>query len=77
MGSNIIEINSISGEAVVNRPVYVGPGYPLLPDFDDLQLETSSSDGQDMAVLQDLVAQTMPDVSMKEPIIISSIGSKR
>lgn len=29
----------MEGSAVINRPVYVGDGYPLLPDFADLNSE--------------------------------------
>lgn len=36
MGTYILEINNKFGMAVVNRPIYVGPGFPLIPDFRDL-----------------------------------------
>ena len=35
-GVYILEVNNIGGSAAINRPVYVGVGYPLLPDFQDL-----------------------------------------
>lgn len=35
-GTYIIEINNANGSAVINIPVYVSTGIPLLPDFFDL-----------------------------------------
>lgn len=35
-GVYILEVNNMGGSAAINRPVYVGNGYPLLPDFQDL-----------------------------------------
>lgn len=31
-GTHVIEINEVSGSAIVNQPVYVGTCLPLLPD---------------------------------------------
>ena len=36
-GIHIIEINYMSGAAIINRPIYVGEGFPLLPDYKDLR----------------------------------------
>jgi uncharacterized protein YkwD len=36
-GTYILEINSESGSAVFNAPVYIGEGVPLVPDFFDMQ----------------------------------------
>jgi len=43
IGTYILEINSQSGSAVVNTPVYIGNIIPFIPDFFDLQdpLETT------------------------------------
>jgi len=35
-GPYIIEINAVTGLAIINRPIYVGKGFPLLPDNHDL-----------------------------------------
>lgn len=35
-GIYLIEINSIDGSAVINAPVYINVGIPLIPDFFDL-----------------------------------------
>ncbi len=35
-GTYIVEINGKNGSAVINTPVYVGNGIPLIPDFFDL-----------------------------------------
>jgi uncharacterized protein YkwD len=35
-GTYIIEINGTNGEAVINTPVYIANGIPLIPDFFDL-----------------------------------------
>ncbi len=35
-GTHIIEINNVGGMAVFNRPIYVGQGYPLIPDYRDM-----------------------------------------
>ena len=37
-GVYLISVSHVSGEAVINRPIYVGEGYPLLPDFEDLKM---------------------------------------
>ena len=34
-GNYIIEINHISGYALVNVPLYVGKSFPLIPDYED------------------------------------------
>lgn len=39
-GTHIIEINNMAGIAVLNRPVYVGLGYPLIPDYKDMATES-------------------------------------
>lgn len=31
-----MEINLEDGSAAINQPIYVGDGYPLLPDFKDV-----------------------------------------
>ena len=36
-GIYIIEVNYLSGAAIINRPIYVGNGFPLLPDYKDLR----------------------------------------
>lgn len=36
-GTYILEINDQGGSAVVNVPVYIGTGIPIIPDFFDLQ----------------------------------------
>ncbi|MBA4336241.1 hypothetical protein C0416_00520 [bacterium] len=36
-GTYILEINNLSGSAVVNIPIYIGNSIPLIPDFFDLQ----------------------------------------
>ena len=38
-GAYIIEINHHKGYAVANTPLYVGEGYPVLPDFEDMTPE--------------------------------------
>lgn len=48
-GSYIIEINGTDGFAVVNRPVYVGDVYPLLPDFVDLYGKSAPVTSDDLA----------------------------
>lgn len=37
VGTYILEINDEGGSAVVNVPVYIGDGIPIIPDFFDLQ----------------------------------------
>ena len=44
-GIYIIEVNSVSGMALINRPFYVGDGLPLLPDYNDLLTSTMNSGG--------------------------------
>ena len=39
-GVYIIEINRLTGGAALNRPVYVGQAYPILPDIFDLSKKT-------------------------------------
>lgn len=39
-GTYIIEINDNEGVALINHPVYIGKGTPLLPDFGDLTQRT-------------------------------------
>lgn len=39
-GTNLIEINQDSGLAIVNQAVYVGDVYPLLPDYNDLKIQS-------------------------------------
>ena len=34
-GTHILEINNMAGMALINRPIYVGESYPLLPDYRD------------------------------------------
>lgn len=41
-GTHILEINGANGMAVVNRPIYVGEGLPLIPDHEDLISPASS-----------------------------------
>lgn len=36
-GPYLIQINSYDGLAIINRPIYVGHTYPLIPDYLDLQ----------------------------------------
>lgn len=36
IGTYSLEINNLSGLAVINIPVYIGNGYPLTPDYFDL-----------------------------------------
>ncbi|MBI4235404.1 S-layer homology domain-containing protein [Candidatus Peregrinibacteria bacterium] len=43
-GTYIIEINDTEGIALINHPVYIGKGTPLLPDFGDL-MERSFFEG--------------------------------
>lgn len=38
-----MEINSNTGSAVINRPVYVGNFLPLLPDFVDSTVQLSNN----------------------------------
>lgn len=38
-GTHIFEINDGLGSAILNRPFYVGVGYPLIPDYKDLAPE--------------------------------------
>lgn len=35
-GTYILEINDSNGEPIVNHPIYIGPGIPLIPDYFDL-----------------------------------------
>ena len=43
-GTHIIEINAATGLALINRPIYVGNGMPLLPDHEDLLGPVSNKD---------------------------------
>ena len=36
-GPYLLEINTYYGEAILNRPIYVGNCFPLLPDYEDLK----------------------------------------
>lgn len=36
-GPHLIEINEDTGLALVNRPIYVGNVFPLMPDYIDLK----------------------------------------
>lgn len=40
-GTYIIEINKQNGAASVNKPVYIGNGIPLIPDYFDLENESA------------------------------------
>lgn len=45
-GIHIIEINYLNGAAIINRPIYVGNGFPLLPDYKDLRKKPSENPQQ-------------------------------
>ena len=32
-------MNYVTGAAIINRPIYVGDGYPLIPDFEDMKMK--------------------------------------
>ena len=51
-GTYLLEINTVAGAAIVNRPIYVGV-YPLLPDFRDLKQYASSHKMDYQKLLQD------------------------
>ena len=63
----MIEINYVSGAAIVNRPIYVGDGYPLLPDFEDLKKKNDEDSMEDDSLISGL----------KEPSIGSPLSQKR
>jgi len=44
IGTYILEINGKDGQAVINTPVYIQNGVPLLPDFFDLESSGDTSD---------------------------------
>lgn len=52
-GTYILEINSQSGSAVVNTPIYVGNIIPFIPDFFDLQDPLEVTETLDLASARD------------------------
>jgi hypothetical protein len=42
----------MAGSAVLNRPIYVGQAYPLLPDYIDLKDPTANSSNSNNQTLE-------------------------
>lgn len=56
-GVYILEVNNNGGGAVINRPVYVGNSYPLLPDFADLSPQIYDTEVVSSAMPSNIVDQ--------------------
>lgn len=68
-GVYIVEVNNIGGGAVINRPVYVGNSYPLLPDFEDLNPQI---------LTREEIASAMPsDINSQRNILANLLSQKR
>ena len=71
-GVYIVEINANTGSAVLNRPIYVGTGIPLLPDFVDfLPLSYDSTS------LKALIKSQPKTIEALRSSLLSMINHKR
>lgn len=77
-GTNLIEINQDSGLAIVNQAVYVGDVYPLLPDYNDLKIQSLIDKTSTVKVLEEYMHINYPrSAAIKEPAKSASITEKR
>lgn len=75
----MIEINAATGLALINRPIYVGNGMPLLPDHEDLLGPVSNKDNltAPKQILQNYISKKLMNKTVIEPKTQSSISDKR
>lgn len=78
-GTYLVEINGKNGEAVINTPVYIGNGIPLIPDFFDLNKLEQKEVTFDLPVLRneliDLINADRKKVGLSEVRLDSSLNN--
>ncbi len=59
--------------ALVNRPIYIGDTWPLLPDYMDLQSNAYSLSESPNSLIQAYLKKITSNVTEIEPLITASL----